>query len=262
MHRPRLATVLLLGLLIPAARSAAQQLVESDPGRILANRQGLQDLLGRLDLAASSPAYSGRIRAQAVGEASLIRTRLAEGDFQVGDRLVMVVEGERELTDSFTVQAGRILTLPTVGPVPLQGVLRAELESHLTTVLARFLRDPVVHARSLMPLSILGEVVRPGFYTVPTEIPLTAALMQAEGPTRDAKLTEIRIERDGRHIWEGPALQQAITEGRTLDQLNLRAGDQVVVPRAGHTNLETLVRVVSLVITIPAAIYGLTRLTH
>jgi polysaccharide export outer membrane protein len=248
--------------LAATATAQAQRFTDWDPKRVLATREALQDLLTRLEQVQQSSAYSGRLKVDARMQSALIRQRLAEGDFQVGDRLLVQVEGEPQLTDTFTVTAGRVITVPVVGQFPLSGVLRAELESSLKTFLAKFLREPVVHARSLMPLSLLGEVTRPGFYTVPTEVPLTATLMQAGGPTRDAKLTEIKVERDGRTIWEGDALQRAITEGRTLDQLNLRAGDQVIVPKVRQSNWEGTARTVSLLLSIPLAVWGVTRLFH
>jgi hypothetical protein len=65
---------------------------------------------------------------------------------------------------------------------------------------------------------------------MPTERLVTDALMVAGGPSGNADLKEIKIERGDRPIWRGQPLQDAITEGRTLDQLSVRAGDRIVVP--------------------------------
>jgi hypothetical protein len=54
--------------------------------------------------------------------------------------------------------------------------------------------------------------------------------MTAGGPVSNAKMNKIYVERGGQRIWQGAAMQDAIIEGRTLDQLSLRAGDRVVVP--------------------------------
>jgi hypothetical protein len=40
----------------------------------------------------------------------------------------------------------------------------------------------------------------------------------------------MHIERGGLVLWEGEELQTVLADGRTLDQLNLRAGDQIIVP--------------------------------
>jgi polysaccharide export outer membrane protein len=143
----------------------------------------------------------------------------------------MRVEGEEPLTGTFAVSQNGTLELPVVGAIPLSGVLRSELEEHLTAQLSRFIREPRVQARALFRITITGAVGNPGFYVVPADVLLTDALMLAGGPAGEAKLTAIRVERDGKPIWEGRALQRAITEGRTLDQLSLGAGDQIVVPQ-------------------------------
>jgi protein involved in polysaccharide export with SLBB domain len=177
---------------------------------------------------------------------------------QVGDRILLQIEGDSTLTDTFTVSAGPALSLPGIGAVTLAGVRRADLEAHLTRELARYLKNPVVHAHVLLRLSIVGEVEHPGFYAVPSDLVLADALMRAGGPTRDAVVTKLRIERDRARIWEGESLQQAIAQGRTIDQLGLRAGDRVVVPRA-H-NSETTVRILAALVTIPAAVFAITRM--
>jgi len=60
-------------------------------------------------------------------------------------------------------------------------------------------------------------------------------------PTRTAKTDDIKIKRRDETIWDGDELQQAIVEGRTLDQLSLRAGDIIEVPAQSTQNfLQTL----------------------
>lgn len=244
---------------VPAAL-VAQQSPDWDAGRIQVTRAELQDLLKQLEQAAASDVYSKPVRDRARAEAELIRGRLAQGDFQIGDRISLVVEGEQSLTDTFTVMPGPVLRLPAIGDVKLAGVLRSEIEAHLTQAIGEFIRGPVVRTRSLVRLSLLGELRTPGFYVVPTDMVLSDALMLAGGPTAQAKLTAIRIERDGARVWEDDALQRAIAQGRTVDQLSLRAGDQVVVPRKGGGFGYGTLRTVSLLLSIPVAIYGLTQI--
>ena len=118
-------------------------------------------------------------------------------DFQVGDRILLLVEGDSALSDTFTVVAGPALHLPNVGEISLAGVRRPDLEMYLTRELGRYLKDPVVHARALIRVSVLGEVERPGFYAVPLDLVLADALMVAGGPTQDAKVDQLRILRGG-----------------------------------------------------------------
>ena len=183
---------------------------------------------------------------------------------RVGDRILLHVEPgltdstRGQQSDTFTVNPGPELLLPGIGQLSLAGVRRAEVEPYLTRQLARFLRDPAVHARVLVRLAVLGEVARPGFYAIPADAVLTDAVMAAGGPTRDSKFTDVRIERDGARLWAGEALQRAMARGMTVDQMNLGAGDRIIVPR--RHDATAAVQVLGILLALPAAIYGLTKL--
>lgn len=177
--------------------------------------------------------------------------------FQVGDRILLVVEGDSILSDTFTVVAGPAIELPVIGAVSLAGVPRTGIEAHLARELARYLKNSVVHARALIRLSILGEVARPGFYAVPTDLVLADALMVAGGPTHEARADKLRIHRGGGVVWGGPRLQQEIARGATLEELGLRAGDRVEVPKG--RDAESTVRIIGVLIGIPIAACVITK---
>lgn len=262
MKTPRAALLAASLLFLLSAPGAAQRTFDPDPGRVLVTRQQLQEQLNQLEQATESGVYSSALRSRSRHEAELIRMRLAEGDFQVGDRIVLIVEGERALSDTFAVEAGRIISLTNIGQVPLAGVLRSEAAAYLRERVSRYIRDPIVQVETLIRVSVLGSVNRPGFYTIPTEALVEDVLMRAGGPARGAKLLDIRIERgEKERVWDGQVLQQAIAEGRTVDALSLRAGDRIVVPQEGRgANLQSWARTLTLVLAIPGAIYGLIRL--
>lgn len=177
--------------------------------------------------------------------------------FQVGDRILLVVEGDSTLSDTFTVVAGPAIELPVIGAVSLAGVTRAGVEAHLVRELGRYLKNPVVHARPLIRLSILGEVARPGFYAVPTDLVLADALMVAGGPTQEARADKLRIHRGGSVVWGGLKLQAEIARGATLEELGLRAGDRLEVPKG--RDAESTVRIIGVLVTIPIAACVLTK---
>jgi len=246
-----------LGLLLVTPMVARAQ-DAWDPTRVYASRAGLDSLAHRFELAAESPAYSEVLRGEARAEANALRLRLREGDFQVGDRIVLVVEQESTLTDSFTVDQGPALRLPSLGRLSLAGVLRSELEDHLRQELAKYLKDPVVRARTSIRIMVTGEVGQPGFYAVPSELLVTDVLAQAGQVTPRADVSKIRIERGNRVIWDNEVLGSEIVEGRTLDQLGVRAGDRLVVgARSRALGLEGGTRVLFLLISLPAAVGGL-----
>lgn len=235
------AFLIVFGLALGVGSAAAQNAPGWDPTGLQLSREELQTLLTRYEAMSTSSSYSGKLRDQARAEAELIRQRLEEGDLRVGDRIELIVEGQPGLTATFTVVDGRIIVLPdlarTATHVPLHGVLRSELQQHMEQFIARYIRNPVVHARSLIRLEIMGTVRQPGFYTLPSDMLISDALMAAGGVGTTGDLEKIRIERGGDVIWEKERVREAIREGRTLDQLSIRAGDGIFVEPKSNTKL-------------------------
>jgi protein involved in polysaccharide export with SLBB domain len=184
-----------------------------------------------------------------------VHTRLTEGDFRPGERILLLVQGQEALSDTFVVTTGRELMLPapTVGTLSMKGVLRSELDAHMKKYIARFLEHPVVQARPLIRLSVQGEVAKGGVYPVPADGSLSDALMAAGGTTQYAKVKKIRIERGGDRLWEGNSLET------TINELALQDGDQIVIGGRRPGQLNENLRFVALVIGIVGGVYGLTK---
>lgn len=235
------AFLLLFGILLTRGVSAQNAMHSWNAQGLEMTRAQLQDMLARYDAAASSQGYSSTVKARARTEAALIRARLQDGDFQVGDRIALSVQGHPELADTLTVSGDRTLILPQLGSMPLAGVLRSELQGVVTQFVASFIRDPDVQATTLIRISVMGAVRTPGFYVVPSQALLSEAIMTAGGPITGAKLSRMKIERGERVIWQGAPLVEGISEGRTLDQMSLRAGDQIVMPEPSGRGIGTTV---------------------
>ena len=181
--------------------------------------------------------------------------------FQAGDRILLSVEGDSTLSDTFTVvsaEGGPALRLPVIGDISLAGVPRSDLEAHLTRELGRFIKNPIIQARALIRVSVIGQVVRPGFYAVPIDLVLADALMLAGGATQDARVDQLRILRGTTSLWSGSSLQAAIARGSTLDDLGMRAGDRVEVPKGPDP--ESKWRIAGLIVTSLAAADGIIAL--
>lgn len=261
MQRAPRGLVLTLLILLASAGSGWTQFPQYQAGAgLLMTRAELESLLAGYGAAVNSRNVSSDERALAESEIALIEARLASGDFQIGDQVAVSVQGHEQLSGTFTVTStpgGPALRLPDLGDIPVGGVLRSEIEEHLRREIARYIRAPVIHAEATIRISILEGVERPGFYSVGAEDLLTDLLMLAGGPLRQARLDKIRIERGGEPIWRGEALQQAITQGRTLDQLSLRAGDRIIVPVQGERRWLTVLQASSVVIP---AVFALSRI--
>lgn len=247
-----LAAALALLLAWQPARAAAQ--AQSDAriaDRGLASREDLTALAANLESAGGDPNTLGRVR-----------HRLTEGDFRPGDRVQIIVQGDTALSQTFTVWPDLSLHLPspTVGSLPLRGVLRSELETTVSTFIRRFIRNPVVRARPMVRLSIQGEVAKAGYYVVPADAELGEAFMVAGGTTSNANLGKSKVERNGRRVMDSDALQNAMARGMTLDEAGVREGDQIVIGRRG-TGVTDNIRFAALLISIGVGVTTLaTRL--
>ncbi len=220
-------------------------------GHPLASRAALQDTTRRIAAAGDT------LRAAA------IRSRLEEGDFKPGERVWMRVDSEPALSDTFTVTPDRALALPPPvnHEISLKGVLRSELRTYLAQQLSQYLRAPALRARALVRLSVQGGVVRPGYYAVPVDGVLSDALMAAGGTLPTAKPAKMRLERAGQRLLGGNDLAQAIAQGRTLDDLSLQDGDQLVVPKEGPGVGDNL-RFLWVIVSVTGGIIGLTKVIH
>ena len=134
---------------------------------------------------------------------------------------------------------GNIL-IPILGRVSLAGLTIEEVESKISNELfARFLRvPPKVNAILAAPrptqITLLGEVVRPGFYIIPTGAPFNLVFNTAGGTTQRADLREIIVRRtliDGTITERKVNLYQSLQNGQSLPNINLQGGDTIIVPK-------------------------------
>lgn len=227
----------------------------ADARRSHATRTELEALAIRTEesVTVSEPSEAQRRRV----EAARIRERLKAGDFLPGDRIVLTVEGDTALTDTFTVRAGGLLSLPNLPDASLSGILRSELQAHVTTHIARYLRNPSVTASSLIRLAVSGEVQRPGFYPVPADVPLSDIVMAAGGPTQTADLGRMKIRRGTVELLSPTDLRIAVVNGLTVDQLNLLSGDEISVGARPRTNWALVLTGVTAVMGIVTTVVSL-----
>lgn len=177
-------------------------------------------------------------------EASLLRARLEHGDFQEGDKILLAIEIPVAQTgqagdarwfgreDTVVVRSGKMLHFTSVSHIPelsLDGVLRAELADTVTAYLSKYIRDPKVRAVPLLRVAVLGAVGHPGWYSTRTDAVLADLIMQAGGVNAESDVSKTLIRRAGAAIWSSDQVRSALAEGLSLDQLNLRAGDEVFI---------------------------------
>lgn len=251
--------------LLFAAVSTLPLTAQQEPRQAQATRAELESSLTEIDQILASPAYSTSLKARKRAEATMIRERLRDGDFQVGDQLkvelsVGVTTTTAPINGTFPVGPGQVLKLPDLPDIPLHGVLRSEAPEYLTQYLNRFFKDQTVKVTPMIRLAILGGVRNPGFFQLPSETTMPDAIMAAGGPSPGSEMERSTLERGTKELWPKKVVYAAITGGTTLDQLNLRAGDVLTVGTPSTMNLFSTLRTAAIIPGLILGFYGLGKL--
>jgi hypothetical protein len=188
-------------------------------------------------------------------EAWLLRTRLEKGDFQEGDRILVQVEGANIFTKPETLvvqngKGGKHLELPRMADLSLDGVLRAELADRIRQHLAQYIKQPNVRATPLVRVAVLGSVGHPGYFYTAADIPLSDVIMQAGGPSGNADLGRVSIRRGSEVIWDAKDTRAALADGMSIDQLHMRAGDEISIGDKRSFPWSTTLAIVIPIITV------------
>jgi protein involved in polysaccharide export with SLBB domain len=240
--RGTLVTILMLAGL--ASSGAAQVVVD-----------GQRPLATREELERSLQLMTPKERDGTKGK--LVRRRLAEGDIMPGDKVRISVVADTTLSGTFTVRTDGTIAAPNIDPISVSGVLRSELEAHLTKELQRYLRNPTVTASSLVRIAVSGSVARPGFYDLPPESAASETIVAAGGLGGDGDVQKTIVRRNAEPLYDKDEVRAAFVAGSSLDQMGLHTGDEFFVGRRGSANVLPIVGAVTGIAFAVAAFAGL-----
>jgi hypothetical protein len=222
-----------------------------------ATRSELEKAASAAETASLGP-LDEKTRAKIRADAAAVRTRLANGDFVPGDRILLLVEGDSALSDTFTVRSDRILPLPNIPDLSLRGVLDSELEPYLTKELLKYIKNVSLTATPLVRLSLLG-FPQGNFFTVPVDQSITDVISAAGGwgsPSQVATEKAV-VRRGGRVIMDAKETAEAIRQGKTVGDMALRDGDELFLP--DRASGFSLLRVLGATSAVLGALYWLRR---
>lgn len=208
-----------------------------------ASRAELERRVTQLDALAGSTAYSDRARARSAQEAAGIRRRLTEGDFRIGDRILIEIDGvvldatrgaqptQTEYQDTVTVLDGARINVPNIGEISLAGVLRSELQGRVNAAVNEVILNSRARTRPLVRLAVFGSVGRPGYYNIPLETRIDHLIMMAGGPTIDASTGKMRVQRGDTIVLDPTEVRGMIANGVVVGEMGLQEGDQLLIER-------------------------------
>jgi len=167
-----------------------------------------------------------------------------------GDELVLVITGDVEFNYQLPVNREGAITIPQVGQIYVNGLtlasLRDQLYSRLGRVYSGVSRSPgaptqfsvSVSRTRTNQISIVGDVARPGTYTVSPLASVLNALYQAGGPTSNGSFRDVRVMRGGALV-QSVDLYRYLLSGDNLSTLLLEPGDVLFVPVHGrHVSIQ------------------------
>lgn len=123
-----------------------------------------------------------------------------ETDYRLaaGDRLRVIVFGQDDISNLYTVDSTGHIAMPLIGSVPVAGVTTQMVEARVAERLrAGFVRDPrvAVEVDTYRPFFILGEVTSPGQFPFATGLTVETAVAIAGGYTPRADRNGARLSR-------------------------------------------------------------------
>lgn len=163
-----------------------------------------------------------------------------------GDRLVLILTGDVEESHSLDVTREGFVVIPSVGQVYVNNLTLGELEALLASRLCRVYSGAcrgrgttrfsvsVARLRSNQ-VFVVGDVQRPGSYSVSSAGTALTALYAAGGPSINGSLRRIEIRRGGRTV-DTLDVYDYLVRGDASHDVRLQTGDIVFVavhgPRA------------------------------
>lgn len=161
-----------------------------------------------------------------------------------GDAIFVNVRQYPDLSFQATLDLQGNVIVPLEGVTSLSGETLEETQKRIADIYNGFVVDPDVSitlvAQRGVEVTVLGEVVRPGYYPLGAPQILTA-LLSAGGTTGQADLRNVLVQRplsDGRVLEDTIDLFTPLQEGRSLPNTALQDGDVIIVDRLDPTELD------------------------
>ena len=149
-----------------------------------------------------------------------------------GDAIIIDVWGASQETFEGTISPDGTITIEGVGPVKLSGLSVSEAESRLRSRLGQYYSDcsvslSVGETRSII-VQVMGEVVMPGTYTLPSLASAFNALYAAGGISDVGTLRDIKVYRSGRVI-SRIDVYDYLLHGNSKGDIRLQDNDVIIV---------------------------------
>lgn len=220
-----------------------------------AKRIDLQNRVGVLESELANPKLSSDKKRAAQAELTIVKNRLEKGDFKTGDLLVITVNVEEKPTvDTATVRDDGKISISRVQDMSVAGLLRSEVLDKVKAHVGTYYKLPEVRVNFSTRLLVSGAVAHAGPVSVSPDRPLSEIIVVAGGGAENAKLDQLEVKRAGRLIISTKASKRLLIEGKTVEQVGIQNGDEVVIPGKRKWNWQTITQTLLLISSLSFAL--------
>jgi len=154
-----------------------------------------------------------------------------------GDELLVRAWGQIDVNYRAVVDRTGAIYLPKVGPVSVAGVRYDQLNTYLKSAISRVFKnfelDVTLGRLRAVQVFVVGQVRRPGSYTVSSLSTLVNALFASGGPSKRGSMRRILLKREGKDVTSFD-LYDLIAFGDKSKDVQLLSGDVILVPPVGR----------------------------
>jgi len=154
-----------------------------------------------------------------------------------GDELMVRAWGQIDVNYRAVVDRTGAIYLPKIGPISVAGVRYDQLNSYLKAAISRVFKnfelDVTLGRLRAVQVFVVGQVRRPGSYTVSSLSTMVNALFASGGPSKRGSMRRILLKREGKDVTSFD-LYDLIAFGDKSKDVQLLSGDVIWVPPAGR----------------------------
>jgi len=172
---------------------------------------------------------------------------------QAGDVIEVQYRLTPEFNDTVAVQPDGYITLPMIGDVKIGGLTLDQTRAALLEKAQVKLKDPELNVKlrefERLFITVFGEVERPGRIELRGAMTAVEALAAAGGFKDSAKHSQVVLFRKLNADWAEAKeidLKGSLGKRDLAEDLNLRPGDLVYVPKNRISKVERVMKIVSL----------------
>ncbi len=137
---------------------------------------------------------------------------------------------EEKITGKYFIQENGKIQLPYLGLINTVNKDFSDIRNEIIAKYTKIYRNPELNVQPLYRVAILGEVGKPGIYYTNGFESFTDILAKAGGETNDADLDGIYVVRNNTKL--NIDLTDIFEKGNSLQDIGIRSGDKIYVPRA------------------------------